>query len=311
MRTFRNALVFGLLTLAACSPLAPSAFGQVQSTISLSGRTRLLGCLKRNDDGPRTGFRLPHGGNHQRPALVVRVYPMGSKSVQGVLREKSAGQSLGHQSLRLKLHLPMGHGTGRTGTVSTTGTIQRAAKNSTTAVRTARPTSLCAGLPGARFREEQTVRSGIPRLPPSPAIRTTTPMWNRNSKARPRISAILSWSCKAPAPSASPTTAPIPANRFPLQHCRCNIHTAAAFRRRPTPVSFARSLSMVSIQTSIRWTASSTAMDGSLALLHQLDGGKPGGPGQMGAVEYVDLRPVDARTGQHQLPMFLDRAGSG
>jgi hypothetical protein len=34
MRTFRNALVFGLLTVAACSPLAPRAFGQVESTTS-------------------------------------------------------------------------------------------------------------------------------------------------------------------------------------------------------------------------------------------------------------------------------------
>ena len=34
MRTFRYALVFGLLTLAACSPLAPRAFGQVESTTS-------------------------------------------------------------------------------------------------------------------------------------------------------------------------------------------------------------------------------------------------------------------------------------
>jgi hypothetical protein len=34
MRTFRNALVFGLLTVAACSPLALRAFGQVESTTS-------------------------------------------------------------------------------------------------------------------------------------------------------------------------------------------------------------------------------------------------------------------------------------
>jgi len=34
MRTCRFALVFGLLAVAACVPLAPSAFGQIQSTIS-------------------------------------------------------------------------------------------------------------------------------------------------------------------------------------------------------------------------------------------------------------------------------------
>jgi len=34
MRTCRYALVFGLLTVAACSPLAPRAFGQVESTTS-------------------------------------------------------------------------------------------------------------------------------------------------------------------------------------------------------------------------------------------------------------------------------------
>jgi hypothetical protein len=34
MRIFRCALVFGLLAVAACLPLAPSAFGQIQSTIS-------------------------------------------------------------------------------------------------------------------------------------------------------------------------------------------------------------------------------------------------------------------------------------
>ncbi|MGP0021479.1 MAG: hypothetical protein ACLPHP_23135 [Candidatus Sulfotelmatobacter sp.] len=34
MRTCRFALVFGLLTLAACLPLAPRAFAQIQSTIS-------------------------------------------------------------------------------------------------------------------------------------------------------------------------------------------------------------------------------------------------------------------------------------
>jgi hypothetical protein len=34
MRTCKSALVFGLLTVAACLPLAPSAFGQIQSTIS-------------------------------------------------------------------------------------------------------------------------------------------------------------------------------------------------------------------------------------------------------------------------------------
>jgi hypothetical protein len=33
-RIWRSALIFGLLALAACLPLAPSAFGQIQSTIS-------------------------------------------------------------------------------------------------------------------------------------------------------------------------------------------------------------------------------------------------------------------------------------
>ena len=46
---------------------------------------------------------------------------------------------------------------------------------------------------------------------------------------------------------------------------------------------------------------------GTLALLHQLDGGKPKCCRKMGAGEYINLQPVDARTGQRQLPMFLDR----
>src|ERR1700734_3720021 len=45
-----------------------------------------------------------------------------------------------------------------------------------------------------------------------------------------------------------------------------------------------------------------------LALLHQFDRGKPACSGQMETVEYVDLRSVDARTGRHQLSVFLERS---
>jgi hypothetical protein len=40
MKTCRYALVFGLLAVAACSPLAPSAFGQIQSTTSCPAGNR-------------------------------------------------------------------------------------------------------------------------------------------------------------------------------------------------------------------------------------------------------------------------------
>ena len=40
MGTCRYALVFGLLAVAACLPLAPHAFGQIQSTTSCPGGRR-------------------------------------------------------------------------------------------------------------------------------------------------------------------------------------------------------------------------------------------------------------------------------
>ena len=113
MRIGRFALVLGLLAVAACLPLAPRAFGQIQSTISCPsghGYWDVLSVMMM-DPGLASSYHME--GYHQRPAVGIRLYPVGSKSDQGVLREESARQSLGHQSLRLKLHLPMGHGTGR------------------------------------------------------------------------------------------------------------------------------------------------------------------------------------------------------
>src|ERR1700683_4429458 len=70
-------------------------------------------CPESNDDGSRTGGQLPHGGHYQWPAVGVYLHNMGTEPEHGVLREESARQSLGHQSLRFKLHLSMGHRTGR------------------------------------------------------------------------------------------------------------------------------------------------------------------------------------------------------
>jgi hypothetical protein len=46
---------------------------------------------------------------------------------------------------------------------------------------------------------------------------------------------------------------------------------------------------------------------GPLALLHQFDEGKSEGYRRLGTDEYIHLEPVDARTGQHQLSVFLER----
>src|ERR1700728_2598064 len=56
----------------------------------LPRRTQLLGRIKRNDDGSKSRVRLPHGGHYRGPAIVLHLYPMGSKSVQAVLHEESA-----------------------------------------------------------------------------------------------------------------------------------------------------------------------------------------------------------------------------
>src|ERR1039458_1829381 len=81
----RCALIFGLLAVAAGVPLAPSAFGQIQSTISCPsghGYWDVLSVMMM-DPGLASSY-------HMEGLIVVRLYPMGSKSGQGVLRKESA-----------------------------------------------------------------------------------------------------------------------------------------------------------------------------------------------------------------------------
>ncbi len=42
-----------------------------------------------------------------------------------------------------------------------------------------------------------------------------------------------------------------------------------------------------------------------LALLHQLDGGKPKTSSCLDIVKYIDVGPADARAGESRFPVFL------
>ena len=109
MRISRCALLLRVSVVAMCLPLAPCAFGQIQSTISCPAENGYWDVLSvmMMDPGLASNYHM-EGITGGLPSSYV--YTMwDSEPGQGVLRQESTRQSLGHQSLRLKLRLPMDH----------------------------------------------------------------------------------------------------------------------------------------------------------------------------------------------------------
>jgi hypothetical protein len=246
--TCKHRLAFGLLAVATCLPLAPRAFGQIQSTVTCPaghGYWDVLSVMMM-DPGLATSHHM-EGITNGLPSAYI--YTRWDQSERRVYYVKNPGTSIS----TIQITFTNGSPNWISGRESITGTIRPVARNSTAGVRVLHLTSPCAGPHDAWFQEKTTVHSGIHRPPPSLTIRTITPTSIRGWKVIHRISAIPSWRSNTPGHLPLPTTAQIRHNRFPLQPCPSNI-PIAVLPRTSTPASSVKSSSMVWIQTSILWT---------------------------------------------------------
>jgi hypothetical protein len=265
MRKCSYAFVFGLLAVALCCSLAPGAFGQIQSTISCPaghGYWDVLSVMMM-DPGLASNYHMEGITNGLPSSYVYTVWDQTQTKLYYVKNPQGNPWDINlydsNYIYQWVTELDDWNGVNHWNDPTSCKKFNNGSQNR-------RPTSPCAGLPGARLLEEPTVRSGIRRLPLCPTIRTTSPTSIRcTAKSSPESRLRSVPQDRSPQARYHHYRPPrkSTSSRFPSQPCPCNIRTAAVSRGTSTPVSFVRFSITVWIRTLIRWTKSSIAMDGS------------------------------------------------
>ena len=259
----RQALVFGLLAVAACVLLAPSAFGQIQSTISCPsghGYWDVLSVMMM-DPGLASGYHMEGITNGLPSSYVYTIWDESQTKVYYVKNPQGNPWDINlydsNYIYQWVTELDDWNGVNHWNDPTSCKKFNNGSQNSTSDL-SMRWAARCAVPGGANSAFWN---------PPPPAQSNNTNYYTYveqvHAKSRPESRLFLAESATHRdhdhyRPPRRSTT-----SRFPLQLCPCNIRTAAVSRGTSTRASFARFLITVWIRTSIRWTTSSIAMDGS------------------------------------------------